>query len=124
MTDEKYICQCCGGRIDRKTMTCEYCGTQYKEAHEDLIRIETFKNPTQTLMTQVLIERELFETMKDDAGEFARREIARKISDALTGLMQYECEYDPVYRYYHVRGMARVVVPIDRGKPFDKWGEW
>lgn len=26
---EPLICKCCGAPINRETMTCEYCGTQY-----------------------------------------------------------------------------------------------
>lgn len=32
-TDEykPLICKCCGAPINRETMTCEYCGTQYRK---------------------------------------------------------------------------------------------
>ena len=121
MNDEKYICQCCGGRINRYNMTCEYCGTQYKEQYNDVIRIETFHNPIQTLGAEVIIDRYMIETMKEDVGEYVMREISRKISNALLGLTQYDCEYNPMTMRYHVRGRAKVVVPKDRGTDFNDW---
>ena len=57
---DKYICSCCGGKINRITMTCEYCGTQYEEKHDNLIRIETFRNPVETLGCDIPIPTELF----------------------------------------------------------------
>ena len=119
MTNEdKYICQCCGGRINRRNMTCEYCGTQYKEEYNDVIRVETFRNPVERLEAHVVFTRDALEAYGNDVGEIARNEIARKLSNALTGLIRYDCEFNPASREYHVRGMAKVVIPKDKGNYF------
>ena len=31
------ICTCCGAKINRATMRCEYCGTEYREDHCALV---------------------------------------------------------------------------------------
>lgn len=125
--DDKYICQCCGGRINRRTMTCEYCGTQYRDAFDSVIRVETFHNPIQTLAAHVVLDRQDLMMMGDNAGEFVRSEISHKIAEALSGLMQYDFDYKLDSGKYEVRGIAKVVVPIDRGTdrffPGIKFGE-
>lgn len=115
---EKYVCQCCGGRIDRISMTCEYCGTRYKEAYADIIRIETFQNPIETLRAEVVLDRYELEALGSHAGEYVRHRISERIADALADLTKYDCEFDMNSRFYRVRGITKVVIPKDKGTPF------
>lgn len=101
-------------------MTCEYCGTTYKKDYNDVIRIESFQNPVRTIAATVAFDRYEKEMIKNDIGEFARREIASKIAEEISGLMQYQCEYLPEYMQYRITGMARIVIPKDPGTIFER----
>lgn len=114
--DDKYICTCCGGRINRATMTCEYCGTQYKYEFEQVMRIETYHNPVTTIMGGCVIPRHEAHCIgAENMAEMAMSRIQGEIAAALTDVMRYDIEFDPQIMAYRVRGQMRAVIPQENG---------
>lgn len=91
---DKYKCSCCGGNINRATMTCEYCGTQYKKEHENVVRVETFQNPVRTLACKRLLDREVLMTNPQEYSEFAIRSLAGQFAEAIAPYMYLESSLD------------------------------
>ena len=118
MTDEKYICQCCGGRIDRKTMTCEYCGTQYKEEYSNVLKVEMFQNPVRTLATRIVIDDFAMRTSPKDYSEFAIKELARQFAECIAPYMDIQHTFDSRTRISRLDAKIKVVEPIN--KPMEK----
>lgn len=115
--NKKYICQCCGGRIDPKTMTCEYCGTAYKKDHNNLIRIETFHNPVQTFAASVAMDPYLLtELGPKKASEIAMDQLVHELSECIAPMMEVYSEYRLDSGTHVVNGRIKVVQPVNRGE--------
>ena len=111
---DKYICECCGGKINRATMMCEYCGTQYKEdlVNDAVIRIETFHNPVDTLKASVIVPDEQIRLLgADDASEWVVRQLAHKFSEHISKYMVLENRFEPYERQHHVTATVKMVIP-------------
>ena len=111
---DKYICECCGGKINRATMTCEYCGTQYKEdlVNDAVIRIETFHNPVDTLRASVIVPDEQMRLMgADNASEWVVRQLAHKFSEHISKYMVLENRFEPYERQHFVTATVKMVIP-------------
>lgn len=114
---DKYICGCCGGRINRSTMTCEYCGTQYKEENNNIIRIETFRNPVRTFQAKVAIPDSWFrEFDAEEVSKMAVKELANELAKAIPPMMEVYQEYDPSYMQHILKGRIKIVQPVNGGK--------
>lgn len=103
---EKYVCECCGGQIDRVKMQCKYCGTQYKENYDRPIRIETFTNPVRTFSACVEVE------SKENA-EYAIKALANELSKVIPSVMEVRTEYDPRIMTNRVYGRIKVIQPVN-----------
>ena len=108
---DKYICECCGGKVNRATMTCEYCGTQYKEEANNLIRFETYRNPVQKLCVTTSFPEEAFKERPKEMAEYAIRHTAMKFAECIAPYMVMETEYAPEYHQRRIYGQIRIVVP-------------
>ena len=114
---KKLICECCGGTINRATMTCEYCGTKYKEEHDEVIRIETFMNPVRTLQAQREIpDFELQYIGPKEMSEACLKSMAAELAECMIPYMRVQQEYDFTRCTHRVRAQVRVVQP--------KEGQW
>lgn len=92
---QKYICDCCGGKIDLITLKCEYCGTQYKNEFDNLIKIETFTNPVDTYKGRVIISRQTLKQMGETvASEYVINTLTRELSKAIASNMVIELRND------------------------------
>lgn len=114
---KKFKCECCGAPL-RLSITngeewiCEYCGTKYKQEHEDLppFRIETFQNPVQTLNFKSCIPDQLVKHMGyEEVLKNSTRKICHEIAENLMPFLRLETEYDPCTMSYIVTGRLRVV---------------
>jgi len=115
---EKYICDCCGGAIDPRTMTCEYCGTKYKR-NDDYwakpIRLETFQNPVNTYTARVSIseyDMRAFNGDMDSLSRWAVDSIAHELAKSIAPNMSVESERDIRYGGYNIYGTIKVVEPV------------
>ena len=111
---DMYKCKCCGGHIDRVTMTCEYCGTRYKEENNHIIKIETFQNPVETFSAQIVMDDELMRYSVDDASRIAIEQLSRELTKCVAPMMVVDHYYDPLYMQHKIRGTVKIVRPTSR----------
>lgn len=117
MTD-KYKCSCCGGDIDREKMTCEYCGTRYKEEHGNVLRVEMFQNPVRTLATRIVVDDFAMRTAPKEYAEFAIKQLARQFAECIAPYMDIQYSFDSRSRISRLDASIKVVEPIN--KPTEK----
>ena len=121
---EKYLCECCGGHINPRTMTCEYCGTQYKRQWDDplnVVRIETYRNPVKTFTATMAIDSEKLDWMgAKDASIIALNHLRAELSKALYETMVVESEHDIARHQEIIRGTVKIVVPEKGAKEWIK----
>ena len=116
---DKYICECCNGKINPRTMKCEYCDTQYKREGGDVIRIGTFRNPVELFKCAAEIPREMILRDPEMASRYACSTIARQLAESVMPYMLFETYYDPNLQETRLTGMIRVVIPKEEGRGFD-----
>lgn len=118
MSDNKYICECCGGKVNPVTLTCEYCGTKYKLDHDaNVFRIESFQAPVDKFACKVVMDsRSLYALGPEKASEIAIHKIAKQMAEGLIPMIKYHVDYDPCSCYYTYFGEIRAIRPINGGK--------
>lgn len=116
--NDRYTCQCCGGRLNRRTMNCEYCGTQYEyNDRMNVIRVETFRNPIKTLACRTVLPREHAIALgAENASQIMKCSIANQLADALTDVMAYQVTYDPDYQQYTMDARIKAIIPVQQDK--------
>ena len=119
---DKYICDCCGGQINRATMKCEYCGTAYKDDVSP-IRFETYSNPVKPIRVAFSIDRESIsdERYAEDTMRYVAREMTHKIAEEILPYCIFETDYDPRYQRIRLFSQCKIVMPIEGG--IDRFGE-
>ena len=110
----KYICPCCGGRINRASMTCEYCGTAFKEEHDNLIRIETFQNPVVTLGSSAFVSHKDMYMNPDQMAEHAIKQLAHNFAEVIAPYMDIEYRFDPFEAGHILDARIKIVNPIHK----------
>lgn len=118
---DKYVCDCCGGKINTLTMTCEYCGTKYKRDDDDWakpIRIETYRNPINTYTACVKVDAYDVQNDPTTTSRIAVEELAHELAKSIAPNMVVETQRDIYSGGYLVYGTVRVVKPINGA---DKW---
>ncbi len=105
---DKYICQCCGGKIDRETMTCEYCGTQYKKENDNVFRIEHCTLPVREVATCVNIT-DNYRMTHNEIMEIAIHRAATDLAKAIAPFCEYSAEHDPATASTNIRARIRFV---------------
>lgn len=115
MNNKAYICQCCGGTINRATMKCEYCGTEYEKNNDQVhLRIETFRNPVETLACQVgITDEDMMALGPEAASKLAMQKMCRQLSECLVPFIDMRVEHDPCTRIHHLEGRLKIVRPVN-----------
>lgn len=114
MDNKAYICQCCGGTINRTTMKCEYCGTEYEKTDDQVrLRVETFQNPVETLACRASITDGMMAIDLEAASKLAMQSMCRQLAECLIPFMDVHVEHDPCTRIHHLEGRLKVVRPIN-----------
>jgi len=109
-------CKNCGGRINPKTLQCEYCGTQYREEFADSpirpLVIQSQPADIKVLATQVSVSDEMIHRVPPERiAEFTMEDITRGLAEALAPFVKVETMYDPRMMTQIIRGSIRVVEP-------------
>ena len=113
----KYKCSCCGANINKITMICEYCGTQYKEESGNVIKIETFTNPVRTLASKMVIDNFALTMNPVEYSEYAIKKLAVKFAECLVPFMNIQSSIDPCTDHVILDAKIKVIDPIN--KPSD-----
>lgn len=112
----KYICQCCGGRINPTTMKCEYCGTEYKKEADKIIRIETFTNPVRTFSAKVAIPDNWFrEFGVESVSKLAVEQLVKELSESIAPMMEVYSDHDIATMQHTFSGRIKIIQPVNSG---------
>lgn len=112
---KKYICECCGGQINPRTMQCEFCGTRYKEENETVYRIETFQGKVQTFKSVYNMPDEYLARYPKEASEIAIRHVTSQLADMIAPYCEYTVEDDPMRMGKRIYARIKLVEPMDKG---------
>ena len=110
--DNAMICKCCGGKIDRGSLKCDFCGVEYEVTPKPL-RIETFQNPVEHFQARFVAPGELFSRMEpEQLSEIAVRQLVKELSKSIPICMQVSKisnlrDYNTVYK-----GDIRMIRPV------------
>lgn len=116
---EKLQCQCCGGIIDRQTLTCNSCGMQFRVTNEgQIVFIETSHAKLSTVMGKVVLPREIVVDNTEMAMKMGLSKLAECLTEQIMPLVEFQQEYDPCRMEYVLHGSIRVAEPNTVGQPF------
>ena len=106
------VCSNCGGTIDRATMKCPYCDTQYQSPN-DMIHIVMDRPGTYKIRCKARIDRECMLRQPELARDRVLSEMRKQIADELLGFMKFMTseEYDPLSMCQMVCGEVTVLEP-------------
>lgn len=108
------ICQCCGGQIDRRTMKCPYCETQYNGKLEP-VHIISRSEPygVQTLQAAVYVDELAFQN-QEIAMKIAREKLYEAMMKSMTPYVEIEENRDPCRFGRTLRGRLKIFT--DKGR--------
>lgn len=88
------VCQQCGGAIDRSTMQCPYCGTQYKRERESAVINYVVERPgVHKIRAEVKVPQEIMRN-PEAATKFAMGRMRHEIADSLLDYMKISTQAD------------------------------
>lgn len=108
------VCENCGGHIERKTMKCPYCDTQYERKNNGVTVNYVVDRPgVHTLRADIRVDRHMMLHNPEGATEYALDRLRREIADGLLAYMKITTSEDYSYldRFQIIRGEIRVVDP-------------
>lgn len=109
-----YICDRCGGHINRATMQCEYCGTRFREENDNVIRIETFRNPVREFSVKAVIPDYYVREMGcETASRICMNELTKKMAECLPQLMNVRVEVIPTQNLVAATATLKGIVPVE-----------
>ena len=108
------ICEQCGGQIDRGSMKCPYCGTQYERKNNGVTVNYVIDRPgVHTLRAEVRVNNLMMLHNPEGAKDYALDRLRQEVADGLLAYMKIttskglsfmeDCEI--------IRGEIRVVDP-------------
>lgn len=110
-----YICPQCGGQVNRAKMICEYCGTQFREEHNE-IRVVAYNPRVHTLGANVTIPKEYAIRSPKEMSEYAIHRLAQEFADGIAQFMEVQTMDEPKTNEILFQARLRV---LDSGYRFD-----
>lgn len=112
------VCTECGGHIDRDTMTCRYCGIQYKLDQDMMpIMVSRFEPHMETLKASIFIP-DIVVKLEMNRGadmteitECAAKDLSRKLAEAIIPFMEVRNSYEPCEQIHEFSARVRVYRP-------------
>lgn len=107
------ICPNCGGKIDRKTLTCTFCGIEFALDNEAKpIVVKMFNPRMETLQSRIIIPREALELGDlEEAQAYALKELSRQLADRIMPFMEVRTSYEPIYAQQTIHARVRLLRP-------------
>ena len=108
------VCANCGGQIDRNTMKCPFCDTQYhRQRDETIINYIVDRPGVHRLLATIRVPDQMARHDPDAASEFVLNRLRHEIADGLLAYMKIETanDFDPLSRCQIIRGEVRVLDP-------------
>lgn len=106
------VCKNCGGQIDRATMKCPYCDTQYK-SENDMVYVVVDRPGVYKIRCKARMPRELMDVCPERARDHVLRQMRTQIADELLGFMKFMTseEYEPMSMCQMICGEISVLEP-------------
>ena len=106
------VCKNCGGQIDRRTMKCPYCDTQY-ESQNEMIHVVVDRPGVYKIRCRVAVSREDMVRSPEGCRDYVLRKMRTQIADELLGFMKLMTseEYDPMSMRQIICGEISVLEP-------------
>ena len=105
-------CTECGGHIDRATMTCRFCGVQYKlDEWSRPVVIRQLNPEMVTLMSRMDIDDRILLADDDGYTKFAIDQLSVNLAKKIADLMEVSIEENPMNCSHTVYGRIRVLKP-------------
>lgn len=110
---EPLVCTECGGHIDRDTMTCRYCGVQYKLDNSDrLIVVERFNTNVRVLKTRINVPIDDIVCFDPETmSKFVTKQIEHEISKAIMPFVEIRQQTDPLDHTIKFDAVTRLISP-------------
>ena len=106
------VCEQCGGTIERSTMKCQYCGTQYERRYEGTPISFVVERPgVHRIRAECRIADDLKCRYPDLATKYTMDKLRQGLADGLLEYMKLTTNYDPMTMCQIIRGEVRVVDP-------------
>lgn len=108
------VCENCGGKIDRQTMKCPYCDTQYERKNNGVTVNYVVDRPgTHRLQATVKIDEDMMLNSPEGATEFVMDRLRHEIADGLLAYMKISTSQDFRFgeRCHIIRGEVKVIDP-------------
>lgn len=108
------VCEQCGGQIDRKTMKCPYCDTQYERKNNGVTVNYVVDRPgVHTLRAEVRVDEHMMLRYPEDATAYAMDRLRQEIADGLLAYMKISTSKDfSIFNNCEIiRGEVRVIDP-------------
>ena len=105
MTDKDLtplICDCCGGHIDKITLKCNSCGTQYRIKSNGMLEFVTYPRKVKFMTDAVIIPRFIVESDMEKAMEYSLHQLAERLVEHIMPLCEWVQEYDPRTQSYYL----------------------
>lgn len=108
------ICDCCGGQIDRTTLTCRSCGTQYRQRRDGLLEIIQSDRPIKFISEGIIVPRFMVDDNPEKAMEYSLHQLAEKLAERIMPLAEWVHEFAPEDQSYHLYMRIGVAEPRNR----------
>ena len=116
MTLKPMKCECCGGIIDRASMTCQMCGIAYKyDDQMQPIKIVEYSARVEMIKGKVIMPAEFMISNPDKCSHIALEKMAVEMAKHLLPFIEYSVEFAPELREYTMNGRLKVANPHETG---------
>ena len=105
-------CCKCGARINRSSMKCDYCGTEYESPNKN-IKIMVDRPGVHTIRSQTEVDMMYMTHSPESAREYTLNEMRQQIADGLLAYMKMTTSesYNTFKCCQIIRGEVRVLDP-------------
>ena len=106
------ICKGCGGQIDRDTLTCASCGTQYKYDDDGrLVTVIQYDRRVVYLHGSFAIPSYFVAHNPEEAMEISLHELAKTMAEKIMPLMELQTRYEPMTQQYITEARVGIADP-------------
>ena len=114
------ICKGCGGQIDRDTMTCTSCGTQYKYDDDGrLITVVEYSKKVLYINGEIGIPAFYIKDNLEGAMEMSLNELAKEIAKKIIPLTEIQMRFSPETQMYFMHARLGVAEPFEYSRYFE-----
>ena len=115
------ICPECAGHIDRDSMTCKFCGIQFRlDEYERPVFVARFDPKMETVRASIMLsDYEIKALGEEKAAEYAVERLAHKLAECIAPFMEINKSTDPIRQMAVIDSRIRVIRPDHRF-----YGEW